>query len=232
MRAGSEARDPPELDAADAPNAEPLPELGPLPPAVVELIRRAKDGDGGALAELLGAYRPLLRLRAQRRLGRRIIRRIDASDVVQQTLLEAHRDMGQFLGSAQAELEAWLLCILSRNLASAIRAHLLVQRRAVGREQSLDDSRGAGALLRQRLAGTLTSPTGRLARNEKALRLYHALNQLPADQREAVRLRHVEGYTLDEIAERMARTPMAAASLIKRGMETLRRRFRPGDDAA
>src|SRR5438046_169800 len=84
---GSGPRYTPAVTAPRAgPPPLPMPEttvsgaVGDLPPAVVELIRRAKGGDTAAVDELLAAYRPLLRLRAQRRLGRRIVRRLDASD--------------------------------------------------------------------------------------------------------------------------------------------------------
>lgn len=218
----AEASSPLPSDAAGAADLGELANLGDLG----DLIRRARGGDGAALDELLRLARPLLRRIAQRRLGRRLMGRLDPSDIVQQTLLEAHRDIGRFQGGGRAELLAWLQCILTRNMASAVRTHLFVQRRAVGRELPLDDSQGGGGVVRRRLALDQTSPSQRLLRNEKVLRLLHLLGQLPADQRQAVRLRHLEGYTLEEIAQIMERTPMAAASLIKRGMETLRRRYR------
>jgi RNA polymerase sigma-70 factor (ECF subfamily) len=83
--------------------------------------------------------------------------------------------------------------------------------------------------LKERLDGGLTSPSQKAIRGEDAERLSRALAALPDDQREAVRLRHLEGCALAEIAQRLGRTPAATAGLIKRGMKTLRRELHRDD---
>ena len=188
------------------------------------LIIRARDGDREALGLLLDRYRGLLHTLARKGLAPDLGRRLDASDLVQQTFLEASQNFERFRGKVEAEFTAWLRRILEFNLASAARDHLFRSRRAVRRETSLDDSRG-GLPWSDRLASHFSSPSLRAARLEQAARFLAALEQLPADQREAVRLRHIEGQQLDQIAERLGRSSDAAAGLLKRGLRTLRERL-------
>src|SRR5262249_39370460 len=107
-----------------------------------ELLEQALQGDREALGRLLETQRAVLHRLAQRQLQGRIAVRVDASDVIQQTFLEAHRTFPQFAGEDARELIAWLECILDHKIAGAIRDHTLLQKRAVGRERSLDDSQG------------------------------------------------------------------------------------------
>jgi RNA polymerase sigma-70 factor (ECF subfamily) len=188
-------------------------------------IENARRGDGEAAGELLRKYRAYLRTLAERELDGRLPTRIDASDVVQQTFLEAHRDFAGFRGATEAELVGWLKRILEHNVAEVVRNHTRVQKRAVGQERRLDDSRGSRPPLRDGLASGQSSPSQRVMRGEDAVRLAQALEHLPEDQREAVRLRHLEGWSLAQIAEHMERTPAAAAGLIKRGMRALRKQL-------
>ena len=108
------------------------------------------------------------------------------------------------------------------------RDHTLLQKRNLGREQSMDDSHGGGTPLKTELDAGLSSPSQKAIRDEEAERLSQALTALPADQREAVRLRHLEGWALADVAQQLGRTPAATAGLIKRGMQALRRRMHGG----
>jgi RNA polymerase sigma-70 factor (ECF subfamily) len=188
------------------------------------LLRQARQGDPQALGELLEAQRAALHSLARRQLQGPIAARVDASDVIQQTFLEAHRSFGQFAGRDGRELVAWLQGILDHKVALAIRDHAVLQKRSVRRERSLDDSR-AGAPLKQELDARHSSPSQKAIRGEEAERLARALAALPDDQREAVRLRHLEGWALADIARHLGRSPAATAGLIKRGMQALRRRL-------
>jgi len=196
-------------------------------PRIEDEIERARSGDGRALGALLERFRESLHHLSRRRMGAALSRRLDASDVVQQTFLEAHQSIGRFRGTSEAELLAWLRHILEFNLADAARNHLATGKRNAAREASLDDSRyGAGGLHR-RLASGHTSPSLRAVRLEQAARFLESLELLPPDQREAVRLRHIEGWPLDRIALHLQRSPEAAAGLLKRGLQALRARLRP-----
>jgi RNA polymerase sigma-70 factor, ECF subfamily len=176
----------------------------------------------GAWTAQLPEFREYLRVLAAAQLDPRWQRKLDASDLVQQTLLEAHRDMDQFRGQTRGELAAWLRQILARNLANAIR-DLGRGRRDAGREQSLHKAMEESAVrLEGCLADTGLAPDDLAARNELLLRLSRALLALPDPQREAVELRHLHGWGLIAIAERMGRTPPAVAGLLHRGLSTLR----------
>lgn len=189
------------------------------------MIRLAKSGDTCVRGELLERYRAYLKLLAERAIGHRLERRADGSDVVQQAFLEACRDFDRFRGSTEAELSGWLHRILQRNLANLIRDQH-AGRRDLSREQSLDAMAGTATFVWHEPASTATSPSQKAIAGERALRLAEALEHLPDDQRTAVRLRHLEGHSLNEIASRLERSPAAAAGLIKRGLRTLRETFR------
>lgn len=195
------------------------------PNRFTELLGHARLG-GAALGVLLESFRPSLTRKAEALLAGRIPTRADAGDVVQQTFLEAHAAFGQFVGSSEPEFAAWLDVILQNNVSGLLRDHTQSQKRAVGRERSLDsqpDARAAPLPPAQ-----LTSPSQRAMRAEDVDRLVRALAGLPDDQREAVRLRHLEGWGLAAIAERFNRTPAATAGLIKRGMQALRGALQDG----
>src|SRR5262245_40213937 len=194
-----------------------------------ELLGQALQGDREAVGRLLEAQRAALRRLAERQLKGRVAVRVDASDVVQQTFLEAFRSFPQFAGRDARALVAWLQGILDHKIAGAIRDHTLLQKRSVVRERSLDDSGEGGAPLKGELDAGLSSPSQKVMRGEDAARLSRALTALPDDQREAVRLRHLEGWALDDIARHLGRSPAATAGLIKRGLQALRRQMNWGD---
>src|SRR5262245_23935166 len=193
-----------------------------------ELLARALAGDREAAGRLLEDQRAALHRLAQLQLEGRVAVRVGASDVVQQTFLEAYRSFPQFAGRSARDLAAWLEAILDHKIANAIRDHTLIQKRNVGRERSIDDSGEAGTALKQGLDAGISSPSQKAIRGEEGASLSEALAALPEAQREAVRLRHLEGWALPDIARRLGRTPSATAGLIKRGVEALRRRMGKG----
>lgn len=188
---------------------------------LTDLIRAARDGDTAALGRLLDQYRAYFQILAARGIGIRLGQRFNASDVVQQTMLEACRDFVQFLGNGEPELVAWLERILQRNIAQLVRDHVATQKRAIGREHSRDAAAKSDPAYFEP-AAEHSSPSQRAMRGEDAIRLARALAELPEDQREAVRLRHLEGWSLAEIAAHFDRSLTATAGLIKRGMQKLR----------
>jgi RNA polymerase sigma-70 factor, ECF subfamily len=190
-----------------------------------ELLARALDQDQEALGSLLAHYDPYLYLLAQRRLGRQVQARVDPADIVQQTLLEAQRDLPAFRGQDEAAFLAWLTRILQHNVSQALQQHLVAKKRSTLHEYSLDEPRPTGQALGESLASDQSTPSQRAMRGEAAVRLAQAIRLLPHDQQEAVRLRHLEGCTLREIAESLDRSELAAAGLIKRGLQRLRAYF-------
>jgi RNA polymerase sigma-70 factor, ECF subfamily len=189
------------------------------------LLEQARQGDREALGRLLEAQRAALHRLAERQLDGRLAVRVDASDIIQQTFLEAHRSFQQFAGQDARQLTAWLEGILDHKIAGVIRDHALLQKRAVHRERSMDDSHGGMASLKQKLDAGLSTPSQKAIRGEQEQLLMQALDALPDDQRAAVRLRHLEGWALADIAQHLDRSPAATAGLIKRGMQALRRQL-------
>jgi RNA polymerase sigma-70 factor (ECF subfamily) len=178
-----------------------------------------RDAEPDGLA--LERFRDYLRLLARLRLPPQLRGKLDPSDVVQQTLLEAHKDRERFRGQTPAERAAWLRQILARNLANAVR-DLGRDKRDVARERSLEES---ASRLEAWLAAEQSSPSVQAERNEEAVRLAQALAALPEAQREVVELRHCQGWSLAEISRHVGRSPSAEAGLLHRGLQQLRARL-------
>jgi RNA polymerase sigma-70 factor (ECF subfamily) len=177
---------------------------------------------GDDAGQSLERFRSYLHLLARLHTQGRSPARLDASDIVQQTLLEAHQQAGRFRGTTDAERAAWLRQILAHNLADAARA-LHRGRRDVDREVPLERMlEKSSAQLGSWLADDVPSPSQQAARHEDAVRLANALALLPEAQREALVLQHWHGLTLAEIGERLGKTPVAVAGLLKRGLKRLR----------
>jgi RNA polymerase sigma-70 factor (ECF subfamily) len=167
-------------------------------------------------------FRDYLLLLARAQLGDRLRGKLDPSDVVQQTLLDAHRQRGQFRGSTPAEMAGWLRRMLACNLADALRA-LGRHKRDAARERSLEAALDqSSARVAAWLAAEQSSPSEQAQRGEELLRLTEALATLPEAQREALALHYWQGLTLAETAERLGRTLAAVAGLLQRGLKALR----------
>ena len=188
-----------------------------------ELVRRAREGEQPALGKLLEGYRGYLRVLAEREIGPQLQRRISASDLVQQTFLSAWRNFGEFAGADAGQFLAWLRKIHERNIRDTLRDQVFAQKRAVGREQPLHPGSSAddGHLPDTRSI----SPSARAMLDEAAVRLARALEKLPDEQREAVRLRHLEGWSLGAIATHLGRSKLAVAALLKRGLAAVRKQL-------
>jgi RNA polymerase sigma-70 factor (ECF subfamily) len=171
----------------------------------------------------LEKYRSYLRLLAGLHMHPVLRSKLDPSDVVQQTYLQAYQLPERFVGRSPAEVAAWLRQALAHNLANAVR-DFGRDRRDVARERSLQAALDASsAHLEQWLAtDTQSSPSKKAELNEEALRLAEALEQLPEAQREALVLQHWHGWFMAEIGTHMERSPAAVAGLIKRGIKQLR----------
>jgi RNA polymerase sigma-70 factor (ECF subfamily) len=170
----------------------------------------------------LERYREYLRLLARLQLDPKLRAKLDPSDIVQQTLLEAHQKKDQFRGGTDGELAAWLRKALSHNLADAVKG-LRRGKRDVNLERSLDAAmKESSARLEAWIAAEQRSPSSVVSRDEQAVRLAQALARLGQAQREALVLHHLQGKTLPEIAEALGRSEPAVAGLIHRGLEKLR----------
>ncbi len=171
--------------------------------------------------ESLDRFRAYLRILAEVGLNHTYQRKISPSDLVQETLLQAHVSIDRFRGRSDAEAAAWLRRILARKLANAIR-DLRRAKRDVRRERSLADSLNRSSVRLQFLLSPETSPSSKLERKEVLLRVSHALGTLPEDQRQAVLLKHLEDIPLADVAGLMSRSQAAVAGLLRRGLKSLR----------
>jgi RNA polymerase sigma-70 factor, ECF subfamily len=170
----------------------------------------------------LEQFRDYLRMLTHMQLGPRWKGRLDPSDLVQQTLLEAYRRRDQFRGQGNAARGAWLRAILARNVADAIRAQGR-QKRDISRERSLEAGLEASSIrLGEWLAAEQSTPSEHAVRHEQAVLVASALARLPRSQREALVLHYWQDYSLAEIATHLDRTTDAVAGLLKRGLKQLR----------
>jgi RNA polymerase sigma-70 factor (ECF subfamily) len=190
-----------------------------------ELLRRAKAGDGHALAELFERYRPRLRQMVRLRLDRRLHGRIDPSDVLQEAFLDVARRFPEYAKQPAAPFFLWLRGLTGQRLIDLHRQHIGAQIRDAGQEVSL--YRGAlpqasSASLAAQLLGRLTSPTRAAVRAEMQLRLQEALNAMDPLDREVVVLRHFEELSNGETAAVLGLDKSAASKRYMRAIARLK----------
>lgn len=169
----------------------------------------------------LEKYRPYLILLARVNLGPGMHGKFDASDIVQHTLLEAHRKRAQFRGQGETEIAAWLRQVLAFAIADA-RRDLHRAKRDIARERSLEASLDGSSSRLEALAAQQSSPSQKAVRQENLLRLAATLLKLPEDQRLAVEMKHLQGLSVAEIAKLLERSDTAVGGLLRRGMTKLR----------
>lgn len=188
-----------------------------------ELLRLARRGVGPALGQLLERYRNYLKLLARLQIDQRLQGKADASDLVQETFLEAHRDFRQFRGTTEQALVAWLRQVLVSNLANLSRRYYGTGRRDVRLERALQkDVENSSRIMDHGLIAPHSSPSAQAAHREQAVLLADALGLLPEDYREVLILRHLEGMTFPDVSRKMNRSVDSVKKLWARGLARLR----------
>ncbi len=196
------------------------------PTSSEHLLRLARSGTPECLGRLLQYYANYLRLLASTHIDEKLRARCSPSDIVQETYCEAHRDFAQFRGTTEAEFLAWLRAILANNLAKEVEKHILAAKRDVRREVSLDRISEAldrsAARLESVLADTGSSPSSNMHCHDRAVVLANLLAGLPSNYREVLILRHCEGLSFKDVAQRMGRSPGAVRMLWVRAIARVR----------
>ena len=181
---------------------------------------RRQGGSSEALGEALEACRHYLLGIAAREFETGLLAKAGASDIVQETLLEAQRDFPDFAGLSEDELLAWLRRLLLNNLANFRRYYRSTDKRKVDRERSIgfDES---GTSPPTEIAANAATPSVLMMADEQTRDLLLALQRLPDDQRQVLQLRYLDERSFEEIAEIMGRTSNAARKLWGRAVERL-----------
>jgi RNA polymerase sigma-70 factor (ECF subfamily) len=188
-----------------------------------ELLARATAEGGVSLGQLLELYRNYLRLLASLEIGQRLQVKMDASDLVQETMLEAHKDFGAFRGTSERELVAWLRQVMASVLCGMLRKYLGTKKRDIRLEQALQESFGRSSLLLGHgFVDPHSSPSQQATRREQAVLLADALAKLPEDYREVLVLRNLRELSFPEISRKMNRSLDSVQKLWVRGLTRLR----------
>ncbi len=189
---------------------------------VTMLIRQAREGDARSREELFGLCRSYLGFVARAQLETALRAKVDASDLVQQTMLEAHRDFIRFQGDSEGEWLAWLKRILTHNVGDCVRHYRGTAKRQAQREVPIRHGDESTAFLGvAEPAARDESPSRQLARFDEELRVAAALEQLAPDHQEVIVLRNLQRLSFNEVAERMGRSRPAVQMLWMRALKKL-----------
>ena len=198
------------------------------------LLDDARAGEPGAVDRLLGQFREPLRRVIDLRLDPAIARRVDASDIVQDVLIEANQRLTDYLKSPDMPFHLWLRHLAQDRIIDTHRRHRLAQRRSVDREQPIarpawaDES--SVSLIAQ-LIDTERTPTSEAIRHELQRRLADAVNQLSDDDRDIILMRHHEALSNQEVAGLLGLTEAAASMRYLRALRRLRAVLVPEGEA-
>lgn len=190
--------------------------------SLVELLNRARDGDDAARDRLFERCRNYVAVVARAHVEGWMQAKVDASDLVQQTLLEAHRCFIDFRGTTEAEWLAWLKQILAHNTTDFIRRYRSTEKRQVRKEVPLyvRTAGGSGEYFRDP-GDPGESPSQMVARREREIEVAEAISRLSADHQEVILLRNLQRLPFSEVAKRMNRSRPAVQMLWMRALRKL-----------
>ena len=196
-------------------------------PVLLELPA-ARAGDGEALGRLLESFRGYLLLVAERSLDADLAAKGGASDLVQETLLGAYRDIAAFQGRSRAELLAWLRKILRNNVADLRRRYRGTRKRRIALELPIGDS--SRDAIREALLCDSGTPGARAVRQEQATALLAALGRIPEHYRQVVVWHQYDRLAFEEIGGRLGRSAESARKLWTRALIRLAEELGPAHD--
>jgi RNA polymerase sigma-70 factor, ECF subfamily len=174
---------------------------------------------------VLQGYRGYLRTLAEARIAPRLRGKLDPSDIVQQSMLQAFQAWDQYHGTSDGERLAWLRQIVICNVLHALR-DFRRSKRDISRECSLDEAlEDSSRKLEHWLIAEQSTPSEPVRQAEEILQVAQALDELPPSQRDAIVMHYWQGCPLAEIGEVMGRSKPAVAGLLHRGLKRLRQRL-------
>lgn len=195
-----------------------------------DLLSAAKAGDAEAREKLLAESRSYLGVIAGARMEPWMRAKFDASDLIQQTLVEAHEALEQFDGDNEAAWKAWLKKMMQHNVQDAVRHYKQADKRDIRRERRADASNDDGQ--RMQIAGDDPTSSRLAANEERDQELLLAVAALPEDYRRVLTLRTVEKRPFDEVAATMERTVPATQMLWTRAVRKLEEALRDRSELA
>jgi RNA polymerase sigma-70 factor, ECF subfamily len=205
--------------------------MWPDQPETQDLLSQARRGEAEAVERLLTTHREPLRRMIGMRLDPALAARIDASDIVQDVLLEAHRRLSDYLRNPVMPFHLWLRHIAKDHVIDAHRRHRQAQRRSLDREQPLVPAALADHSSFE-LAGQLLdqepTPASAAIQHELQRRLDAAIADLEEDDREVILMRHGEQLSNQEVAAALGLTEAAASMRYLRAVRRLRAALLPG----
>jgi RNA polymerase sigma-70 factor (ECF subfamily) len=188
------------------------------------LLVLAKAGDTAALGRLLERYRNYMALLVRIQVGRRLSRKVDADDLLQEVGLEIHRKIAIFRGSTEREFLSWVRRMIGSILANQLRHFLGTKARDLRLERALvDELDHSSQALNASLIAPQSTPSQQAVRREQAVLLADALQGLPENYREVIILRHLEGLSFPDVAQRVGRTEDSVKNAWLRALARLRR---------
>jgi RNA polymerase sigma-70 factor, ECF subfamily len=208
--------------------------MWPDAPQTQEMLARAKQGEADAAERLLATHREPLRRMIDLRLDPALAARVDASDIVQDVLLEAHRRLSDYLRQPTMPFHLWLRHIAKDHVIDAHRRHRLAQRRSLDREQPIVPAALADHSSYE-LAGQILdqepTPASAAIRQELQKRLDTAIAALEDDDREIILMRHGEQLSNQDVAAALGLSEAAASMRYLRAVRRLRAALLPSASA-
>ena len=193
---------------------------------VVNLIRHAQSGSSESLGLLLDRYRNYLQLLASSRIPSWIRSRAGSSDIVQETCVQVHQSIAQFRGASEGEFLAWLRSVLASRLNRLYEQHVETEKRDVRREHSVEVIAAAigrsGIRIEEMFVDRSPSPSSTMQKNELLVAVSNTMAELPEEYRQVLTLRHLNGMSFPEIADRIEKTAGATRMLWFRAIDRLR----------
>lgn len=198
--------------------------------ALLDAARKEKQG---AVDALFGGFREPLRKMIGLRLDPALARRVDASDIVQDVLIEANQRLTEYLKKPDMPFHLWLRHLAQDRIIDTHRRHRLAQRRSIDREQAIarptwDDE--SGVSLMAQLISTEETPASEAIRHELQRKLAAAVNTMADDDREIILMRHHELLSNQEVAATLGLSEAAASMRYLRAVRKLKSALMP--DAA